>query len=119
MGRQHQEMDRPGVRQVPEGGGEQGKNGENWFQNHLWCTNDPRGEGIDDNDEEEITYLRFVINSRDVAVKLTYERPQKVLQACDDLLRQTRSKIRSVASCVGLMVSSFAGVPLGQLHYRS
>ena len=25
MGRQHQEMDRPGVKQVPEGSGEQGK----------------------------------------------------------------------------------------------
>ena len=25
MGRQHQEMDRPGVRQVPEGSGKQGK----------------------------------------------------------------------------------------------
>ena len=25
VGRQHQRMDRPGVRQVPEGGGEQGK----------------------------------------------------------------------------------------------
>ena len=25
MGRQHQGMDRPGVRQVPEGSGEQGK----------------------------------------------------------------------------------------------
>ena len=25
MGRPHQEMDRPGVRQVPEGSGEQGK----------------------------------------------------------------------------------------------
>ena len=25
MGRQHQRMDRPGVRQVPEGSGEQGK----------------------------------------------------------------------------------------------
>ena len=28
MGRQHQGMDRPGVRQVPEGSGEQGKNGK-------------------------------------------------------------------------------------------
>ena len=27
VGRQHQEMDRPGVRQVPEGSGEQGKTG--------------------------------------------------------------------------------------------
>ena len=29
VGRQHQGMDRPGVRQVPEGSGEQGKNGGN------------------------------------------------------------------------------------------
>ena len=43
VGRQHQEMDRPGVRQVPEGSGEQEKNGENWLQNHLWCPNDPHG----------------------------------------------------------------------------
>ena len=28
MGRQHQGMDRPGVRQVPEGSGEQGKMGK-------------------------------------------------------------------------------------------
>ena len=28
MGRQHQGMDRPGVRQVPEGSGEQGKTEE-------------------------------------------------------------------------------------------
>ena len=43
VGRQHQGMDRPGVRQVPEGSGEQGKSGENWLQNHLWYPNDPRG----------------------------------------------------------------------------
>ena len=46
VGRQHQGMDRPGVRQVPEGSGEQGKNGENWLQNHLWRPNDPRGLGL-------------------------------------------------------------------------
>ena len=31
VGRQHQGMDRPGVRQVPEGSGEQGKNGGKWL----------------------------------------------------------------------------------------
>ena len=31
LGRQHQGMDRPGVRQVPEGSGEQGEMEENWF----------------------------------------------------------------------------------------
>ena len=29
------------------------KNGENWLQNHLWCPNDPRGEGIDDDDDDD------------------------------------------------------------------
>ena len=31
LGRQHQEMDRPGVREVPDGSGEQGKMEGNWF----------------------------------------------------------------------------------------
>ena len=43
VGRQQQGMDRQGVRRVPEGSGEQGKNGENWLQNHLWCPNDSHG----------------------------------------------------------------------------
>ena len=43
VGRQHQGMDKPGVQQVPEGSRKQGKNGENWLQNHLWCPNNPRG----------------------------------------------------------------------------
>ena len=43
VGRQHQGMDRPGVRQIPEGSGEQGLDGGNWLRNHLWCPNDPRG----------------------------------------------------------------------------
>ena len=42
-GRQHQGMDRPGVRQVPEGSGEQGKMEKTGCINHLWCPNDPRG----------------------------------------------------------------------------
>ena len=34
----------------PRGQWRTGKNGENWLQNHQWCPNDPRGQGIDDND---------------------------------------------------------------------
>ena len=42
VGRQPEGMDRPGVRQVPEGSGER-ENGGKWLRNHLWCPNDPRG----------------------------------------------------------------------------
>ncbi|WP_419652809.1 hypothetical protein, partial [Thiolapillus sp.] len=37
----------------PRGQWRTGKNGENWLQNHLWCPNDPRGEGIDDGDDDD------------------------------------------------------------------
>ena len=42
VGTQHQGMDRPGVRQVPEGSAER-QNGGRSLLNHLWCPNDPRG----------------------------------------------------------------------------
>ena len=35
VGRKHYGLDRPGVRQVLEGSWEYGKNGGNWFWNHL------------------------------------------------------------------------------------
>ena len=41
VGRQHQGMDRPGVRQVPEGSEEQETNRGNWSRNHLWCPQRP------------------------------------------------------------------------------
>ena len=44
VGRQHQGMDRPGVRQVPESSGERGKNGGNWLRNHLQSPNDDDDE---------------------------------------------------------------------------
>ena len=47
-------MDRPAIQQVPEGSGEQGKmKRKKWLQNHLWCPNDPRGYGINDDYDDE------------------------------------------------------------------
>ena len=39
-----------------------GKNGENWLQNHLWCSNDPRGYGIDDDDDDDDDPKATIIN---------------------------------------------------------
>ena len=68
---------------------------------------------------QKITYLGFVVNSREMSVRLTDKRKRKLRDSCSDLLKKTKSKIRKVASCVGLMLSSFAGVPHGPLHYRA
>ena len=51
VGRQHQRMDRPAA--GPRGQWKTGKNGENWLRNHLWCPNDLRCKGIDDDDEKK------------------------------------------------------------------
>ena len=53
MGRQHQGMDRPGVRQVTEGSGEEGKMEETGCEIICGAPNDTRGEGIDDNDDDD------------------------------------------------------------------
>ena len=42
VGRQHQEMGRPGVRHSPRGQWRTEKNEGNWLRNYLWCPNDPR-----------------------------------------------------------------------------
>ena len=54
MGRQHQGLDRPGARQSPRGQWKQGENGGNWLRNHLWCSKDTCGQGIDDDDDEHL-----------------------------------------------------------------
>ena len=40
VGRQHQLIDRPGVRKVQE---EKRENRRKWLWSHLWCSNNPRG----------------------------------------------------------------------------
>ena len=54
VGRQHQGMYWPGVRQVPEGNGEQGEMEEIGCEIICGPTNDPRGKGIDDDDDDNV-----------------------------------------------------------------
>ena len=44
----------------PRGQWRTGKNGENWLQNHLRCPNDPHGLGIDDDDDDKVTWTAGV-----------------------------------------------------------
>ena len=53
---------------------------------------------------QQITYLGFEINSCDMSITLTTERKHKLREACLELLRQTKVKIRTAVPCVGLKV---------------
>ena len=51
VGRQYQENGQAWSSPSHRGQWRTGKGG-NWLRNHLWCPNDPRGLGIDDDDDD-------------------------------------------------------------------
>ena len=59
----------------------------------------------------------FVLNSTSMTMT-TEEQRGKIYRACVDLLKQSKPKIRKVASCIDLMVSSFLAVPLGYWAWK-
>ena len=66
-----------------------------------------------------ITFLGFVINSVSMTVTLTDEKKSKLLKLIDEVLAKNLVKIRTVASLVGNMVSSFPASLYGPLYYRT
>ena len=67
---------------------------------------------------QEVKFLGFLINSVRMHVSMTSHKADKIRQACYALLRKGPVPIRTVASMVRLMVSSFPGVSYGPPYYR-
>ena len=64
--------------------------------------------------------LGFILNSKNTTISMIPEKADIVRSKCHSLVQiQGPAQIREVASVVGLMVSSFAGVYYGPLFYRS
>ena len=69
---------------------------------------------------QEIEYLGFVIDSRDMTVTLTQAKKQTIAILCDEVLKNHQHiTIRTLAKLLGKFSSSFIAVPLGKLHYRA
>ena len=66
-----------------------------------------------------IVFLGFVINSLDMTISLTLEKLGKILHMVRHILDAEYITIRAVASCIGLLVSSFPAVQFGPLYYRN
>ena len=66
-----------------------------------------------------LVILGFIVNSLDITVFLTPEKIEKILHRIRHILDAQYGTIRVVASCIGLLVSSFPGVQFGPLHYRN
>jgi hypothetical protein len=66
-----------------------------------------------------LEFLGFLLNSRTMTVTLTSKKVTKIVAACEHLLKQKSITIRELASLIGTLVSTFPGVELGPLHYRT
>ena len=67
---------------------------------------------------QEITYLGFIINSKEMTVRLTEKRKLALTACCVAISSNRKNKIRDIARLLGLMVASFSAVHMGPLHYR-
>ena len=55
----------------------------------------------------------------DMSISLPQDKKLKIIQCCGNLLNCISPTIRSVASVLGLIVSSFPAVRYDPLHYRA
>ena len=63
--------------------------------------------------------LAFLLDSVNMKVSLTAEKREKIILACQQLLKKSVVSIREVAHVIGLLVSSLPAVQHGPLFYRS
>ena len=68
--------------------------------------------------QQKIDFLGFVLNSITMMVTLTESKAVKVKSACENLLHQRTTTIRSVAQVIGFLVSSFPAAEFAEMHYR-
>ena len=67
---------------------------------------------------QEITFLGFIINSKDMTIRLTPEKKDKIVNLCSSFKKKTSPSIRELASVIGNLVAAMEAVPYGKLHYR-
>lgn len=65
----------------------------------------------------EVAFLGFLLDSVDMKVFLTAEKREKIILACQQLLKKNVISIREVAHVFGLLVSSLPAVQHGPLYY--
>ena len=67
---------------------------------------------------KKITFLGNDIDSEKMIVTLPLSKVENIVEACADLYKKFRVRIRDVAKVLGLMVSTFSAVEYAPLYYR-
>ena len=62
---------------------------------------------------QNLTHLGFILNSKDMTLKLTEQKKQKIYELCTKPFEKSKPTMRFVAQVIGNVVVSFPAVPLG------
>ena len=65
-----------------------------------------------------LTYLGFILNSKEMLVSLTAEKADKLVALCTQLLNRPSAKIRECAVVLGTLVAAEPGVEYAPIHYK-
>ncbi len=65
-----------------------------------------------------ITFLGFIINSREMTISLTQEKKDKLRSIAIDLVNRNHQQIREVARYLGCISAAHLAVPYSKLFYR-
>ena len=64
-------------------------------------------------------FLRFIINSVDMTIKINPKKSQIVIEKIKNFLDHKKPTTRQLASVTGSCIYLFPALPLGKLHYRN
>ena len=67
---------------------------------------------------QEMTYLGFVFNSKEMSVTYTSEKRGKSIESCKRFLKKDSFTIRELSSLIGTLTSTFPGNKFGPLYHR-
>ena len=67
---------------------------------------------------QELEFLGFVLNSRDMTIAIKEKKKIKIKSLCDMILRNQTPSIRQVAKLIGNLAATEEAYPLAPFHYR-
>ena len=68
---------------------------------------------------QQLQYLGFIINSKDMTVTLPSDKKATIIDMCTELYNEQTPTIRQVAKVIGKLVAAFPAVEFGPLYYRT
>ena len=66
---------------------------------------------------QEVTYIVFVFNSKEMWVTLTNKKREKILESCKGFFKRDSFTVRESSSLIGTLISTFPGNKFGPLYY--